>query len=167
MATNKEENRLNFIGQLSLIYEKSPKTKALLQLLPSWGAADTLLQQRADEIKQERLKTFFDELKNGECELTEELIESEDFLHCYFITVKAALNTRRREKIKMFARLLRSVTNSSVLSSIDDYEDYLSILDELSFRELQVLSILDRYEKEYSVEEDKNLIKQYFGQFLK
>ena len=164
-----EKKQPNFIGQLSLKYGDSPKTRALLQLLPAWGVADNLLQQRADEIKQERLRTFFDELENSECELTEELIQSEDFLHRYFITVRAALNTRRREKIKMFGRLLKSATNTTICSSIDEYEEYLYILDNLSFRELQVLSILDKYEREYPVDEDRNLIKRcerMWGKFV-
>lgn len=151
------------VGKLAVKYANSPKTRSLLHLVPWWSSVDNLLQERYQEIAEERVTAFFDELASGEHELSEELIRTEDFLHRYFITTRAALNTRRREKIKMFARLLRASINTDLFSSIDEYEEYLSILDELSFRELQVLSILDRYESEYPAKEGGNLINRTDG----
>lgn len=101
-----------------------------------------------ENIREERAREFFDELAKGTVSLTQEIIESEDFLHAYFSTAKAALNTRRREKIRYFARLLTSSINSSEISTIDEYEEYLNILDEISFRELGILVVLSRYEKD-------------------
>ena len=43
----------------------------------------------------------------------------------------------------MFAGLLRSATARDDVSSVDEYEDLLTILDELTYRELQALHILD------------------------
>ena len=86
---------------------------------------------------------FFDELAKGDVIVDEELLKSEDFLHAYFATTKYALNTRRREKIEMFARLLKSSITEKDISSIDEYEDLLKVLDELSYRELLALRILE------------------------
>ena len=86
----------NTNGQLSVHYSNRPTIKALLKLIPGWSAADTLLQKRADEIKSDRLKVFFDELAKGKLELTDELIQTESFLHAYFCTLRAALNCRHR-----------------------------------------------------------------------
>ena len=48
------------IGELAVYYKNNSKIRALLQLIPSWSVADTLLQQRADEIKRERMRTLSD-----------------------------------------------------------------------------------------------------------
>jgi hypothetical protein len=88
------------IGSLSVQYSNRPALKALLKLVPGWSSADTLLQKRADEIKGDRLKVFFEELAQGRRELTDEVIQTENFIHSYFCTLRAALNSRQREKIK-------------------------------------------------------------------
>jgi len=63
----------SMIGKLSVQYADRPAIKALLKLVPGWSSADTLLQKRADEIKSDRLKVFFDELAQGKRKLTGEL----------------------------------------------------------------------------------------------
>ena len=72
----------------------------------------------------------------------------EDFIHKSLITMKAALNTRREQKIRMFARLLaQGVFNNrdKDFYDTDQYEEYLKILDSLSLREIQLLEILYKY----------------------
>lgn len=133
------------------------------------GSLDTLLNARAEEIAEERTKEFFDELSEGSLELTKEIIQSEDFIHCWVITAKVAVNTRRREKIRLFARLLKSSFLSDTSVTTDEYEEYLSILDELSYRELLVLSILERYEREFPPSENENELQkanQFWGEFV-
>jgi hypothetical protein len=139
-------------------YEKKPVIRGLIQLIPFGigSGIDVALTTQLDNIRNERAKEFFDELSSGDVELTPELLESEDFLHCYFTTTKLALNSRRREKIRMFARLLKSATGEANFSSTDEYEDYLNILDELSYRELTILFKLHKYESEYFLKEGEN-----------
>lgn len=138
----------NIVGQLSLYYESSPKVRSLLYLLPSWGVANTLLQARANEIQKERLRCFFDELAKGELSLTDALIESEDFLHCYFSTVKAASNSRKREKIEMLAKILKSFSSPKITTNTDEYEELLQVLDIITMREFNALLYLRNHEKE-------------------
>ena len=139
------------LERLANRYAENPVTRALVQLIPCGigSAADTALVTILENIREDRAREFFDELKRGDVELTPEIIKSEDFLHAYFATAKAALNTRRREKIRCFACLLTSSIDSSEISTIDEYEECLGILDEISFRELGILVILSRYEKDY------------------
>ena len=147
MGMKKIETGLNPIGKLSKEYSKKPGIQALLQLIPGWGSADTLMKYRAEEIRSDRLKTFFDELANGDIELTEELISTEDFLHFYFATLRAAINTRQREKIRMLARFLLSGLRSNFEPSADEYEELLGILDAITLREFGVLYDLYNYEQ--------------------
>jgi len=128
-------------------YEGNRVIRGLIQLVPFGlgSAADVSLVLTLEKIREERTREFFDELAKGNIILDSSLLESEDFLHCYFATAKYALNSRRREKIKMFARLLQSSVTGEGPNGVDEYEDFLNILDELSYRELQALSILDQF----------------------
>ena len=135
-------------------YAGSRIVRALIQLIQIplgqfsiglGGAIDVVLMQTLANIRRDRAKSFFDELDRGNVLIDESLLQSEDFLHCYFATAKYALNSRRREKIQMFARLLKSSLSSDGPQGVDEYEDFLKILDELSYRELQALKILDTF----------------------
>ena len=140
----------------------SPMFRGLIQLIPCGigSAIDVAVVTKLENIHKDKLREFFDELEKGAIPLTPEIIESEDFLHCYISTVRAALNTRRREKIRYFARLLTSSISSSEISTVDEYDECLSILDELSFRELGILIVLSRYEKKYSYQDGGSHIQK-------
>lgn len=132
-------------------YERSALIRGLVQLIPlSIGSAlDTAVLTRVQAIRADRARELFDELACGEQELTAELLENNDFLHCFFATCEAALKTHRAEKIRMFARLLRSSTVEGNFSGIDEYEEFLGILNELSYRELALLTFLEGYETRF------------------
>lgn len=129
-------------------YAESP-IRGFLQLTPLTAAFDTALMIQADKVAKERARTFFEELAKGKIELTRELIEGEDFLHCFFGSLRAAVRSRKREKIRIFARLLRSTLEAQSLSRTDEFEDYLAILDDLSVREIAVLVTLEKYQTEF------------------
>lgn len=134
--------------RLAARYEKNPIIRALVQLIP-WGvgsAADVAITTVLARIREERAREFFDQLASGELELTQEQIATEDFLHAYFATARAALNTRRREKIRLFAQLFANYAGKGLVGDSDVYEEYLSILDDLSYREFQILLILKRHQ---------------------
>lgn len=132
-------------------YKKDKTIRALIQLIPFGigSGIDIVLMQKLENVKEERARTFFDELAQSNSTLDQSVLESEDFLHAYFSTAKYAFNTRRREKIKMFARLLKGCLNTDIFTDINEYEDYLNILDELSYRELVALNLLDQHCKEH------------------
>jgi hypothetical protein len=143
-------SKLTKFEQLGELYKDTRGVRALVQLVPNVGGAiDALIVDNLDRIKAERARTFFDELAKGDTVLTPELIQTDDFLHAYFATARAAFNTKQHEKIRWFAQLLLSGTdNKSSLNLGDEYEDLLSVLDELSYRELSILAILLEFENQ-------------------
>lgn len=152
-------------------YGDKPTLRALLQLIPfgAGSAIDVMLHNRVQQVKVERVRHFFESLDAGEVELSEELIQSEDFLHCFFATTNAALNSRRREKIALFARLLSAThVGEPNLISVDEYEETLRIIDELSVTEWQALLILNRYTNTPREQGDNILIwsKRFWSDFL-
>lgn len=139
-------------------YENNPVIRGLIQLVPGGigSSIDVVLCIEIEKIKSERLKTFYDELGNGDIVISEDLILSEDFLHCYFSTLKAVINSRRREKIQFFAKILKSSISCKPILTTDEYEEYLNILDELSYRELSILFKLHSFESKYPKMAEEN-----------
>lgn len=150
-------SKLTKFEQLGERYSGTRGVRALIQLIPSVGGAiDMLLMDNLERIKTERAKAFFDELAKGDVILSPELIQTEDFLHAFFATAHAALKTKQREKIRWFAQLLLAgAGNNSSLDLDNQYEDMLGILDELSYRELGILTILLRFENQVQKSEDE------------
>lgn len=147
----------NFVTMLCERYAGRPVIRALVQLLPCGSSLNELMTYRADEMREERARTFFDALDKGDLELNEELIYSEPFLHAYFSTLRSAMRTRNREKIKVFAYLLRSaLKEESNLDLSDDYEELLENINILSYREFAVLSLLMSFEDQNVRKDDQN-----------
>jgi hypothetical protein len=128
-------------------YEDNRVVRGLVQLIPFGigGALDVVITKTLSNIREERSRAFFDELIKTSKPLEPTVLESEDFLHCYFSTVRYALNSRRREKIQVFARLLKTSLDETGPRDVDEYEEFLAILDDLTFRELQTLTIMDAF----------------------
>lgn len=109
------------------------------------------------ENQKNKWKSLAEELNNWE-QLCSELLENADFLHCFNRIIEAIETTQSHEKIRYFARLLKASTEPAIIASIDEYEEFLSILKELSSRELHVLTILDKYESQFPIIEGESPI---------
>ncbi|MFP5111844.1 hypothetical protein ACSU64_05630 [Bacillaceae bacterium C204] len=138
-------------------YSQNTLLKGLVQIVPYGGLVDSVLTSSYNNILIARSKTFFDELGLGNIEITPELIKNEDFLHSYFTTYKAALYTKHREKIRFFARLLKNGMISEVIDDVEVYDDYLKILDELTYREIYILYTLKGFEDITNYTDSKEL----------
>jgi hypothetical protein len=112
------------------------------------SAIDVSLLTRIEKIKEKNAQIFFDKLQRSIDNIVPELLESEDFIHCFMKTFQLAIDTRRHEKIKMFARLLGSGVESDGIKSVDEFEEYLALLAELSYREIQILLKIEQFQDE-------------------
>lgn len=137
---------------LSEDYNKNGVLRLLIKLIPYGSIVDSKLASFYTKEKERRLKVFYDELAAGTISLTEDQITTDDFLHKYYITVKAVLETRRNEKIIYFAKLLKNSFHEFVITETDSYEDFLKALDDLTYQEIFVLNKIREAEKKHSVE---------------
>lgn len=153
---------MNIFHTLMERYEKQPILRALVQLVPFviGSAVDSGLATHINNIRAERLRYLFDRLESGDIQLTEEEIKNEDFLHAFFATTQAALNTRRREKIELLGRLFLFYAKSRCFSEIDEYEELLSILDDLEYREFKILLILHKFEEANPIQSSQNALQR-------
>ena len=141
-----KENLENQAIGIADFYEQNPVIRALVKLIPGGSATEAAVLTQINRIREKRKRAFFDELANSDGINNPELLQSDDFLHCFFSTMRFMLNTRQEEKIRMFARLLTCTTvKNHELSNVYVYEEYLDILDELRYREFQALTILDSF----------------------
>lgn len=151
-------------------YEDNKTVRTLIHLIPGGvgSAIDANLDLRIKELKEKKLQTFFDQLHDQLSEFPLDLIDSDDFLHCYFITVRSVLSARREDKIKLFADLISSAIFKDFFKEVDEYEEMISVLDDLSYREIMVLNILSTFEKKHPFKPEKskiNVIESYWDRF--
>lgn len=131
----------------------SPLVRTIIQiplaLDPSGlaSASDAALMSAIESMRRKRHRAFYDELAMGAHLLSADLIQSEDFLHDYLCSLRAAVNTRRQEKVRLCARLLLGAIRTGQLGS-DKFEEFLAILDDLSLREFSILLILKQFLKD-------------------
>ena len=152
---------LSAYEKLALRYEASPLLQGLLGLTLFWfpGLSDSVtaeIVKSAAAIKRARLLELMDALRDGELELTPALVQSEDFLHCFEATTRATLRTRQSEKRQLFARLLAAATGTDRFRDVEEFEELLSTLDDLSVREIRALVVLDRHSTSGDMTTDDN-----------
>lgn len=140
---------------------RSAVAKGLLQFAePTAKAWAVALETLIAKQEKRRKRAFFDELGRSGLNLTPELARSDDFIYCYEATARAAIKARRLSKTRLFARLLCSATSNQAVSDTDTYEEYVAILDDLSYRELEILSILERHEKANPARSEQNPVQR-------
>lgn len=147
---DKQNSNLIFLYEA---YNDQPLLKGLIQALSVSGISvgsmiDSSLGAYISKLKTDRLRIFFDELNKGDIILTEEQIQTNDFLHAYFETVSYVIRTKSDRKIERFATILKKLYSGII--STDEFEDYTSVFNELSDKEFAILSIKLKYEVENS-----------------
>jgi hypothetical protein len=160
------------IESLIEIYEKNPIARFVLQTIPGISAWDSAFVATVVKLNEKRQRAFFEALP--QTELTEEQKSSEPFIHAFLKTTSAVQNTQNLEKVRLFANLFANgfIHSSHTPSSeeVGKYEEFLSILDDLSVREFQILSILQRHERNNPIADNQNELQRAMGfweQFLK
>lgn len=128
-------------------YENVPLIKGLIQAIPFAGIPDSIVGTYVNKLKAKRLKIFFDQLTNGDIQLTEDIISNDNFLHAFFATTHYVVNSRSDLKLKAFAEILKSLYRDQI--SIDQHEDYAKIFDELTEREFIILSTKNNFERKH------------------
>jgi hypothetical protein len=106
-------------------------------------AGVTTVVSRLNQLKQ---KTFSREFKSGlKNEIFQEVYRSEQFAKAVLYTLEAVAETDSEDKLKVFARLLRSGVNEKLILDFDSFKEYVKLVDEISPRELLIISIINKH----------------------
>ena len=138
----------NWVEKLLSSYKSNPSIRFLVNLflVPYGSALDASVVCIFENIREDRYRKFFDQCSKENVIITEEQKQNVDFIYNYYATLKAVNHTRRHEKIRLFVRLFTNYAKGETVKDPDQYEDMLSTLDDLSFREFRVLTILYTFE---------------------
>lgn len=161
---------VNSVGKLAVFYAKYPTIAALAKLVPGGSSFDTLIQRRANEIKDARSYEFFEELADGRIELTDEIVATENFIHAFECTMRSGLRARQRRKTRMFARILTASADPATALPVDQVEELVSTLEALSEREFALLVKLRGFERTNQRGEKENelqWVSRYWIEFSK
>ena len=122
---------------------------------------DLLLDGIVKKMKARRYKILFDAIKAGEIELSENIIESDDFLSSFFTTIEYVDRTRSDEKIKRFAKIFIQIAEKKI--TYNEFEDYTSIFNELTDREFAILCIKYNHEQRFLPEVGETEFKSNYN----
>jgi hypothetical protein len=123
-----------------------------LNLIP--GLADSAKAVAAELIK-ERQKKKLDIICNiifEDCSVVSEMIKNVDTLYEFFKMIEVANKLTSNEKVVYLANLFKNSFISNSNCSLDEFEEYLLRLNDLSFREIGILKLLYDCEIEASKE---------------
>ncbi|MEK7991946.1 MAG: hypothetical protein VSS52_013125 [Thiotrichaceae bacterium] len=122
-----------------------PYISALLQFIPGGGSLTTLAQGNAIRMRKEKFEHLINELKEGGIN-EEEAAHSDEFIHCFIETLRAVEHVHQKEKISKIGELFISSYNNHKFSKVDEFEEYLKIISEVSLKEMRILCIIEDYE---------------------
>jgi hypothetical protein len=110
------------------------------------GPLDLILSTKGQKIVQERVMLLLDALKHEAANLQEEKVdkqylESEEWFDLILKALEASARTRHIEKLQLYAKVLVGAVVKGNRSKHSP-EDYLTILTELTMRELEVAKAL-------------------------
>jgi hypothetical protein len=168
-------NKTNSLCEYLTDSYESPGVKVLREILkcclPGLSLIDEAIAQQFGLYRENKLRTFFDELDKGNREINDDLIKNNDFLHAYFSTVNAVLHSRTDTKIKLFARALERYTRVDIIEKADEYQELILILLDLSDTEMRIIGLLDKNEaifpryKDLSPAEKYSQAQKFWKQF--
>jgi len=124
-------------------YSENALLRASISAIPFIGSPfDVFLATKAQKIVNDRIMNLFNELIEEISTLEDgmvdkDYIDSEEFIELFIKTIEVSTKTRNKEKIKLYAKLLKGAIKFQDRNKYSP-EEYLQALSELTIRELEV-----------------------------
>ena len=101
---------------------------------------------------------FADELISLNLNTPEDQVKSREYCEAFGATATRVLETKREEKIRLFARLFAAYVKDEDTSpkAFDVFEEQLNILDDVEYREFELLLVLHEFETRFPIQADEN-----------
>jgi hypothetical protein len=108
---------------------------------PAASTLTTAIRGVLSYVVQDRSTTFFEEIAAHPEKIRDQEVQSEEFIHKFWISYNAVVKVHEKEKIKLLARMFSNASSQDV--SVSQYEECFYIINDLSYREISYLALLD------------------------
>lgn len=115
--------------------------KGLLSIIPGTGAIDSIIENGFSKSISKKQETLINSILSSSELITLDMIQNEKFIVDFARTVEVVRRLSNNDKIVFFGNLIRNGLLKPDSSKItdDDFDEYLSILQDLSYREIHYL----------------------------
>ena len=148
----------------------NPVTKNLLAIynvvIPFGEVVTTNVEMIIDGFTKEKHKEFLETILSDNKLITTIDVTDVEFIMNFKKTLDAVNRLSNNDKIVYFANLLKNGYMKEERISNDDYEENLRILSELSFRELNYVFFLYKFDQDNEFSQ-KNYWYKFMGEFEK
>ena len=157
-----EEEGAKMLDKVVALYLQNPVLRTFVRVFPYGGLMDVAVAA-FNEAYKHRMDVFYEELILLNINPATERLKEREFVDAFIATSRRVVETTQDDKIRRFAAMFTSYCNGGCFESVDHFEEYLSILDELSNREFQVLLILNKYEEKYPIKSGDSPLQRATG----
>lgn len=141
----------NKLIRASKTYSDNIVLRGLVNLIPAIGGVlDIIFCERLNQITAKQTEDFIEFTKKefekvDENKVNKEFINSDDYADLTVRCLSSSIRTRHKEKIKLFAKVLKSAATSENFD-LNEFEEILPTFEQVSIRELTVLFHLETWE---------------------
>jgi len=131
------------ITKASKIYAEQTVLRAAINLIPYVGGSfDILLSSSGQNFVAKRIESFIEELRKEISKLDDRKInhtflKSEEGFDLIMKGFNSASRTRQKEKLKLYANIIKNALTIGKINNEDEPEFFLKIIEELSIKDLQ------------------------------
>jgi flagellin-specific chaperone FliS len=143
-------------------YSENALLRIAISEIPIIGSPlDIFLTTKAQKIINDRIMGLFSELKEEMSTLEDRIvdkdyIDSEEFIELFIKIIEASTKTRNKEKIKLYAKLLKGAIKFQDRKKYSP-EEYLQVLSELTIKELEVAKAIYRQQRQKRRKDENEL----------
>jgi len=108
------------------------------------------------QYKQRKRKQLIEAMSQAEINLDAPELQNEEFIGCFLATEDAVAKCTSKTKFNaLVAMFVNGVKTGKIVRDTDRYQEMLSIVSELSFREIQVIYHLYQFDMEYEISSEE------------
>lgn len=108
---------------------------------------DSSINSILEDFQNKKEKEFIDVILQKDNKITSEQVNDVEFIVNYARTLEAVKRLANNDKVKYYGNLICNGYLSEGKIQNDEFEEYVSILNDLSYREIQYLIFFAEYEK--------------------
>ena len=166
-----EENAINLHNSEELLdINNNPVIQMLWDLgnicLPGLSVAEGTINSILEQRVKTKLTILLKEIIECKEHITKEQLQNVDAINMFILMMDAVNKATCNEKIRLYGRLYANTCIETENINVNEYEEWLHGLSDLSYREIFILLTLYQYEKNYKSDKSYGDICKYRDEFI-